>query len=122
LSTDSIRKATNTHAALAMASESILPGKSSVAGTLVRLVTGVDLGVTLQIMLSDKTLAASIAPELSITQMCLDMGANVFSPTESLVTSRKEAGPPTVYDVLVADETLDIFWCNTGVLYASVNL
>jgi hypothetical protein len=52
-----------------------------------------DLCVSLQIVLTNEALSAAVALELSVSKMCLDVGANVFPPAEHLATVLVEASP-----------------------------
>jgi hypothetical protein len=71
LSPNGIWESTDTHAALAMARECILSSEACATWALVRLASGVDLCVTLEVVLSDKALAASVALVLTVTEMGL---------------------------------------------------
>jgi hypothetical protein len=116
------RKSTVTDSTLTVASESILSSKTIAARALVGLVTTVNLCVTLQVVLSNETLAAVIALELAITEMGLDMGTNILLATELLVASIKETGPFAIAVVLGADELLNILRRDASVLNASVDV
>jgi len=94
--------------ALTVASQGILSGKAVAARALVRLVATVNLCVTLEVMLSNKALAAVVALELAIAKMGLDVGTDVLLAAELLVAFIKQTGPLAIAVILGADETLDI--------------
>jgi hypothetical protein len=82
----------------------------------------VDLCVALQVMLSDKALAASIALVLTIAKMSLNVGSDVLTTSEDFAATFIKAGPLASCGILLADVARDFFWCNTSVLIACVNL
>lgn len=55
------------HSALAMTGKSVVPGEYISAETLVRLISGVDLCMSLEIVAADETLAAMLAFVLAIS-------------------------------------------------------
>ena len=71
-------KGTNTHAALAMSGQSIVPGEAITAFARVRFDPAVDFRVPLEVVLPDEALPAMIATELSVAKMCLDMRLDIL--------------------------------------------
>jgi hypothetical protein len=86
LFSDGILESTDAHPSLSMSSQSILSSKACPARTLIRLVSGVDFSVSLEIMLSNEALATSIAAELSVSEMRLNVRANILSASKNLST------------------------------------
>jgi len=82
----------------------------------VGLVTAVNLCVTLQVVLSNKALAAVVALELTVTKMGLDVSTNVLLAAELLVAPIEEAGPLAIAVILGTDELLDILRRDASVL------
>ena len=78
-------KSANTHPALAMPCQSIVPGEAVAASARVRFDPAVDLRVPLEVMLPNEALPAVIAAELSVTKMGLDMGFYVLLSAEFLI-------------------------------------
>ena len=79
-----------------------------------------DLRVTLEIMLTNKALAAAVAFELTISKMCLNVGSDVFFPTENLSAVLIETCPLACHGVLFTDVALDFFWSNASVLETGI--
>ena len=100
-------KGTVTDTTLTVARESVLSGKAVAARALVRLVTTVNLRVTLQIVLSNEALAAVVALELAIAKMGLDVGADVLLAAELLVAAIEETSPLAIAVILGANVALD---------------
>jgi hypothetical protein len=90
-----------------MPSECVLPCEASAAGAPVRLIAAVDLGVSLEVVLTDEALSASVALELSIAKMRLDMGTYVFSSSKDLCASWVKTGPLACRWILLANVSLD---------------
>jgi hypothetical protein len=67
LSSNSISKSANAHAALAVSSKRVLPCKAGAAWTPVGLVSRMDFGVALEVVLADEAFSATIALKLSIS-------------------------------------------------------
>jgi hypothetical protein len=122
LSSYGIWKTTDTHSALAMARKCILSCEACATWALVRLVSGVDLRVALQVMLADKALATSVALELTISKVCLNVRSDVFSSSEDLAAALVKARPLARRRILFTDVSLNFFWCNAGVLKACIYL
>jgi hypothetical protein len=120
LSAHSIGETTDTHAALAMARESILASEACTTRALVWLVPRVDLRMALQIVLSHEALSAAIALELAITKMCLDVGADVLSSAKHLPAILVKTRPLAGSGILLADVSQDFFRLNARVLEAGV--
>ena len=122
LSSYGISESTNAHATLPVPCKCVLSCKTGTTGALVGLVASVDLCVTLEIVLPHKALAASIALELPVAKMCLDVRADVFSSAEDLAAILIQACPLVCLGVLFADVSLDFFGSDAGVLKARIDL
>ena len=81
-------ESSNAHPSLPMASQSIVSGEAVTALARVWLHTAMDLSMTLQVMLTDKTFLAVRALELPVSKMCLNMRLDVLFPAKALVTFR----------------------------------
>jgi hypothetical protein len=81
-----------------------------------------DLRVALQVMLSNKALATSIALVLTIAKMGLHVRSDVLSTSENFAATFEEAGPFASCCILLADVARDFFRCDTSVLVTRVNL
>lgn len=99
-----------------------MSSEASATRALVWLVAGVDLCVSLEIVLADEALSAAVALELAVTKMRLNVGANVFSSAEHLAAILVETCPLVGGGVLLADVPLDFFGSNARVLKAGINL
>jgi hypothetical protein len=99
-----------------MAGQSIMAGEAVSASTWVWLDTAVDLGVALQVMLSDKALAAMGALKLTISQMGLHVGLDILLATETLITLWEEAHPLLVDRVRAGNVMCNIIDGDAGVL------
>jgi hypothetical protein len=85
-------KSTHTHAALTVSSQSIMSGKLTAACALVWLAASVDLGVPLEIVLTDEAIETDRTLKLAIVEMGLDVRLDVFFAAELLVAVFKSAG------------------------------
>jgi dTDP-4-amino-4,6-dideoxygalactose transaminase len=81
----------------------------------------VDLCVTLEVMLSNEALAASVALVLTIAKVCLNVGSNVLSSSEDFAATVVEAGPLAGCRILLTDVARNLFRCDAGVLEARVH-
>ena len=78
-------KGTNTHAALSVAGESIVSSEAVSTLAWIGLNSAMNFGVSFEIVLADKTLLAVTTLELSISKVRLDVGFDIFFPSETFL-------------------------------------
>jgi len=78
---------------LSVASESIMTGEAVTTSARVWLHPGMDLAVSLEVVLADKALLTVDASVLPISEMRLNVRSNVLLAPKDLATLGKEAGP-----------------------------
>lgn len=101
---DGTREPSWTHTALTMASEGVHASECASAETNIVLYPHVDLGVPLEIVLADEALLADVAHELPVTEMSLDVCADVLAAAEPrMATAWMKALPFVRHRVLLAD-------------------
>lgn len=135
LSLGEILESSDTHASLTVSGESIVSRKSIAAVAVVGFDTGVDLGVSLQIMLADEAFWAVGALVLAVVQMCLDVRLDVLLATiVDVLAARIEAlvlvgvvGRRAVLVAVLRSERhlnilVDILRCDSGGLSSAVDV
>ena len=93
---DDALKCSYAHSSLTMPGQGVVSRKGIATPARVWLDPGVDLGVPLEIMLSDKAFLANQALELAISKMGLDMGFDIFLSPKPLVAVWIFADPLSV--------------------------
>ena len=98
----------DTHSALSMAGQGVVPGEYVSAKTLVRLVSGVDLCVPFEVVAAHETLAAMLAFVLTISQVCLDVRFDILLSTESAPTLWMKTHPFSIFYIGTEYEGRDL--------------
>lgn len=104
------------HPTLPVAGQGIVAGKNVPAKTFVGLVSSVDFGVTLEIVATHKALAAMIALELTVTQVCLDVRLDVLFSAEASPAACMEADPFAIPLVRAVDKRGNLIDCDTSLV------
>ena len=77
--------------------------------------------MALEIVLPHEALAASIALELPVAEMCLNVRADVLPPAKDFAAILVQTCPLVRLWILLADVALDLFGGDTGVLEAGID-
>lgn len=93
-----------------MASKGVVPGEAVPALAWIWLYSTVDLGMSLQVVLSNKALFAMRTLELSVAKMGLYMRLDVLLSSKTLLTVWVQAKPFAVCWVRPLDEGSDIIY------------
>jgi hypothetical protein len=101
-------KAADAHVTLTVASEGVLSGEASTTGASKRLVSTVCLQVTLEIMATNKVLFTNVALELTVSQMCLHVGLDVFFATKSTEAVSEKTYPFAIFGIRTGNEFSDL--------------
>lgn len=109
-------ESTNTHSTLAMPSQCVVSSKRVAAETGIWLRASMDLCVALEVMATNKTLLAMIASELTIAQMCLDVGLDVLLPAKFFAAIFVGAHILAIDWAWSFDELCNVIDRNVGVL------
>lgn len=107
--------------ALSVARQSIVARECIATEARIWLGTGVDLGVSLQVVAADKTLVAVIASELSIAEMGLHMGLDILFPSKFLVAFFILANPLIVNRIWSLDKLGNVIQRDVGLLDRGVH-
>ena len=78
--------------------------------------------MTLEVVLTHEFLATPVALVLPVSQVRLDMRANVFPPAKDFTALRVQTSPLTSALVLLADVTLNLFWRDTCVFESGIEI
>jgi hypothetical protein len=98
-----------------MSGKSIVPGEAVAALARIRLDAGVNLSMTLQVVLADETFGAVDASVLAVSKMSLDMRADILLAAEELATLRILALPFTTMSLVrLFDIRLHVFCLDTS--------
>ena len=92
-----------------MPRQGIVPSKAVTTQARVGLDAGMDLGVTLEVVLSNEAFLTRRAFELSIVEMCLYVGFDVLFTAKLLVAVLEDTYPLVVFGVWTLDVLLNIF-------------
>lgn len=87
----------DTHSALSMARQGVVPSEYISAKTFVWLVSGVNLCVPFEVVAAHKTLAAMLAFVLTISQVCLDVRFDILLSAKSAPTLWMETHPFSIF-------------------------
>ena len=104
---DDAVKGTDTHAALAVAGQSVVACKAVAAVARIGLDARVDLGMALEVVLAYKTLLACGALVLSVVEMCLHVRLDVFLAAKLLAAELKGTCPLAVAGFRAEDKDVD---------------
>lgn len=102
-------KGADTHASLTVSCESIVARKFVAAVARIWLDACVNLGVSLEIVLTNKALPAGWALILAVVQMGLNVGLDVFFATKLFSTVVKQTSPLAIRRLWSLDELSNLF-------------
>lgn len=87
----------DTHASLSVSCQCIVPSEGVAAKTSIGFGTGMNLGMSFQVVSSNEAFVAVIAFELSVTKVGLNMGFDVLFSAEPFVAVLELAYPLLVF-------------------------
>lgn len=97
-----------------MAGQRVVPGERVPAETLVRLVSGVNFGMSLEIVSTNKALIAVVTLVLAITKVSLNVRLDILLSSKPPLTSWVQADPFSVLGVWAIDVRGDFLQRDTG--------
>ena len=114
-------KCTNAHSSLPMPGQGVMAGEGVSAKTGIGLGACVNFGMSLEVMAAHEALLAVVTSELSVAEMSLNVGFDVFLATEFLVATFKIASPLVVHRIWAFDVLGNVIKTDVRLLDGGLN-